>query len=109
MTFTFIILHGETADSLQNQVSENSENQELVEGSTDSSKEDVFWDENGDGIADDRTFRERMRTWRRARTMSERIQIPGSGNSENTGKFGNKAKQGGQEGNNGNNQGNGNG
>ncbi len=107
LLLSFLMLSSEEADTLKNNVPETSNSVNLE--AEDSASEDVFVDENGDGIADNRTFRERMRNWRQTRTMSERILVPGTGNSENPGKFGNKSKKGGQEGNGGSTHGNGNG
>lgn len=104
---SFTVLSGEEVDSLDSIEKESIEMSEKVDDAATNPEADLFIDEDGDGIADNRNFRERMKTWRRTRAMSERMLSPGSGNSENSGKFGNKAKKGGQEGNNGNNQGNG--
>ena len=101
------ILYAEEADSVKVTVVEQEESTAMK---TDAgANEDVFLDSDGDGIADDRTFRERMQNWRRTRSMSEKIRSAGQENPSENGKYGNKAKQGGQGNGNGNNPGNGNG
>jgi hypothetical protein len=101
------ILTAEEPDSVKS-TSEAELEEQVISETDGAAEEDVFLDLDGDGIADDRTFRERMHNWRRTRSMSERIRNSEQDNSENN-KFGNKAKQGGQGNGHGNDQGNGNG
>ncbi|MFC1887836.1 hypothetical protein ACFLYK_03405 [Candidatus Cloacimonadota bacterium] len=107
----FSFLGAEEVDSVK--TGSTDEVEEAIAQETDDIEEgeDVFLDADGDGIADDRTFRERMQNWRRTRSMSDKIRSTGSGqdNSPENEKFGKKAKKGGQGSGNGNDNGNGNG
>jgi len=104
-------LTAEPVDSLKKADSDNILEEQLSEKEGSDIEEDIFIDTDGDGIDDNRTFRERDRFWRRTRMMSEKMKQSGSGNSGGNKKFGKKAGNSG-EGNSpghGNQPGNGNG
>ncbi|KQC10964.1 MAG: hypothetical protein APR54_11455 [Candidatus Cloacimonas sp. SDB] len=104
-------LTADPVDSLDQVNSDNVLNDQISAEEGSEKAEDIFIDTDGDGIDDNRTFRERDRFWRRTRMMSEKMKQSGTGNSEGNKKFGKKAGNSG-EGNGpgqGNNQGNGNG
>lgn len=107
--FISFLLADEVVEPVEENSSENIENVNIDNSDGTENSTDLFIDEDGDGIADGRTFRERMRSWRRTRSMSDKIKRMDSENSDSQGKFGDKAKQGGQGNGPGNNPGNGHG